>query len=211
MVTSLVEILQNLSTSTVNFIPPLVGAIILLVIGLVVGKIVGRIVKEVLGRVKLDYYITETEKPAVSISSIFSLIIRWWIYLAFIAAAVDMLRIPALSSWMIRTVDFIPNIIGATIILVAGYLLAEYIKVHMNSLKSMHATFIGKVLFFFIVYVAIAIALPVLGISATLVNNILLIIIASVGLGMAIALGLGLKDTVADISKKWAQAKKWKM
>lgn len=208
---TIVEVLQALSTQTMNFIPQLVGAVILLIIGLVVGKIVGRVIRELLERVKMDYYITEQEKPVISISNIFSLIIRWWIYLAFIASAVDLLAIRSLALWVTRTVDFIPNIIGASIIIVTGFLLAEYIKVHMNKLKSMHATFVGKIMFFFIIYVAVAIALPILGISATLVNNILLIIIGSIGLGIAIALGLGLKDTVADISKKWASAKKWKM
>jgi len=207
MAGSIVDLLQLLSTQTVAFVPNLIGAIILLVIGLVVGKIVGRVIKEVLERIRLDYYITEKEKPAISISTIIGLVIRWWIYLAFIAAAVQILGIRALSTWITRTVDFIPNIIGATIILVAGYLLAEYIKIHMYKLKSIHAGIIGKVLFFFVIYVAIAIALPILGISASLVNNILLIIVASLGLGMAIALGLGLKDSVSEVSKKWVR--KW--
>lgn len=207
MAGSIVEILQVLSTQTVAFIPNLIGAIILLVIGLVVGKIVGRVVKEVLERIRLDYYITEKDKPAISISNIFGLVIRWWIYLAFIASAVQILGIHALSLWVTRTVDFIPNIIGATVILVAGYLLAEYIKVHMNKMKSIYAALVGKVLFFFVIYVAIAIALPILGISATLVNNIMIVIVASLGLGLAIALGLGLKDAVSEISKKWV--KKW--
>ncbi|MFC2143572.1 hypothetical protein ACFLQN_04190 [Candidatus Aenigmatarchaeota archaeon] len=205
MAGSIVEILQMLSVQTAAFVPNLIGAIILLVIGLVVGKILGRVIKEILTRVRLDYYVTEKEKPVISISGIFSLITRWWIYLAFIAAAVETLGITALTMWVTRTVNFIPNIIGATVILVAGYLLAEYIKVHMNKLKSIHAALVGKVLFFFIIYVAIAIALPILGISATLVNNILLVIIGSIGLGMAIAIGLGGKDAVSDISKRWVK------
>ena len=207
MAGSIVEILQVLSSQTVAFIPNIIGAVILLVIGLVVGKIVGRVIKEVLERIRLDYYITEKEKPVISISGIIGLVVRWWVYLAFIAAAVSIMGVHALSVWVTRTVDFIPNIIGATVIMVAGYLLAEYIKVHMNKMKSIYAAVVGKVLFFFIIYVAIAIALPILGISATLVNNILIVIVASVGLGLAIALGLGFKDAVSELSKKWV--KKW--
>ena len=74
--------------------------------------------------------------------------------------------------------------------------------------KKTYATLVGKVLFFFILYVAIALALPILGVPSALVSNILLIIIGSVGVGIAIALGLGLKDAVADISKRYAKKMK---
>jgi hypothetical protein len=51
-------------------------------------------------------------------------------------------------------------------------------------------------------YIAIATALPSIGIDASLINMILIILVASFGLGMAIAIGLGLKDTVAKLAKK---------
>jgi len=66
------------------FLPNLIAAIILLIIGLVVGKIVGRVVKEILVRIKLDYYVTETHRPPVSLANLFSVVSRWWIYLAFL-------------------------------------------------------------------------------------------------------------------------------
>src|SRR3989344_559439 len=98
----LVDILGTLTSNAVAFLPGLVGAIILLVIGLVVGKIIGRVVKEVLERVRLDYYVSETHKPAISLSSLFAVIARWWIYLAFIAAALSsqVLGIASLALWI---------------------------------------------------------------------------------------------------------------
>jgi len=205
---SLATILSGLVDSTVAFLPNLVGAIILLVIGLIIGKIIGRVVKEILERVNLDYYVTESKKPAFSLTNIFALIARWWIYVAFIAAAVDVLGITALQMWMSDILRFIPNVVGAASVVVVGYVLAEYIRGHLKRTQQLYASVVGKILFFFIIYVAIAIALPILGISATLVNNILLVIIGSVGLGVAIALGLGLKDAVAEISKKYVKKMK---
>jgi len=92
--------------------------------------------------------------------------------------------------------------------LVVGYILAEYIKAQLKKTNQAHALIIGKVLFFFVLYVAIALALPILGIPATLVNNILLVIIGAIGLAVAIALGLGMKDAVADISKRYVKKMK---
>jgi hypothetical protein len=203
----LADVLATLTANAVDFLPNLVSAIILLVIGLVVGKVVGRIVKEVLDKLKVDYYVSETHKPIVQISGLFSVVARWWIYLAFIAAALsrEVLGITQLAIWISEINAFIPRIIGASLILVVGYALGEYIKGHIKNTKNLWGIMVAKVLFFFIVYVSIALALPVLGISSTLVNNILLVIIGSVGLGVAIALGLGLKDAVSDVSKKYVK------
>jgi hypothetical protein len=203
----LADVLATLTAQTVDFLPNLVSAVILLVIGLVVGKVVGRVVKEVLDRVKIDYYVHETHKPMVSLSNLFGVVARWWIYLAFIGAALsrDVLGITTLAIWVVEINAFIPRIIGASLILVVGYALGEYIKGHIKSTKTLWGTLTAKVLFFFILYVSIALALPILGINASLVNNILLVIIASVGLGIAIAMGLGLKDAVSDLSKRYVR------
>ncbi len=203
----LADVLTNLTTGAVEFLPNLVSAVILLVIGLVVGKVVGRVVNEALDKMKLDYYVSETQKPVVHLSKLFSVVARWWIYLAFVAAALsrEVLGITQLAIWVAEINAFIPRIIGASVILVVGYALGEYIKGHIKATKSLWGILVAKILFFFIIYVSIALALPVLGISATLVNNILLVIIGSIGLGVAIALGLGLREAVSDVSKRYVK------
>ena len=206
----LVDILASLTSGAVSFLPALVSAVILLIIGLVVGKILGRVVKEVLDRVKLDYYVSESHKPVISLSTLFAVIARWWVYLAFISAALStqVLGIDSLALWIAEVQAFIPRIIGAAVILIVGYVLAEYIRSHINKGPTLYGTLVGKVLFFFVLYVSIALALPILGISSALIGNILLVIIASVGLGVAIALGLGLKDAVSDVSKRYVKKMK---
>ncbi len=201
----LLTVLSGLGDSVILFLPNLISAVILLIIGLVVGKILGRVVKEILERVNLDYFVTEQKKPVVSLTGIFVVITRWWIYLGFITAALsnEVLGIPALASWTAQITAFIPKIIGASAIIVVGYILAEYIKMHLKSTNKIWAMITGKIIFFFVLYVGVALALPILGIPATLVNNILLVIVGSLGLGIAIALGLGLKGAVDTIAKKY--------
>ena len=205
MATELLNILETLGNSAAAFIPNLVGAVILLIIGLILGKIVGRVTREVLVRVRLDYYVTESKKPDFSLTNIFTLITRWWIYLAFVAAAVSVLKITEMTLWVRQILNFIPSIVGATVIVVSAYALAEYIRRHIRKTGTVHGLIVAKVMTFFILYVAIALALPVLGIPATLVGNILLVIIGSIGLGAAIAIGLGTKEAVADISKRYVR------
>lgn len=202
--------LMELVSATAAFLPNLVMAIILLVIGLVVGKIVGRVVKEVLVRIRLDYYVTEERKPPISLANIFAIITRWWIYLTFIALALSesILGIPVVAQWVASVYMFIPGIIGATIIVIVGYIIGEYIKTQMTKADRPYSQLTGKILFFFILYVAIAIALPILGIKEHIVSNILLAIIVAVSLAFAIAFGLGARDTVGAIARKWAKRAK---
>lgn len=211
MVEMLSAVLTNLVDQAATFLPNLIAAIILLVIGLVVGKIVGRVVKEILVRVKLDYYITETHKPPISFSNLFALITRWWIYLAFIGAAMsqEILGIPTLAAWMAQVTGFIPNIIGAALIIVVGYILGEYLLGQFKKPGRGYGIIAGKLLFFFIMYVAVALALPVLGINAMLVNFVMLTIIVSAGLAFALAVGLGSRDVVKGILQRWARRERY--
>jgi hypothetical protein len=61
------------------------------------------------------------------------------------------------------------------------------------------------VIFFLVLYVSIALALPFVGIDPTLINWILIVIVASLGVGLAIAIGLGLKDVIADVARGYSR------
>jgi hypothetical protein len=193
--------------SAVNFLPNLAAAIILLLIGWLVGLVVGKIVKEVLVRFKVDHYVSKG-KPMFKISELLPLIFEWLIYLVFIQAAVGTLGVVALAEFVRMIVGFIPGLIGAVIVVIVGYAIAEYVKSKVEESKMAYAGMMSKVLFWLLVYVAVALALPLVGINAALINNILLIGVGSVGIGIAIALGLGLKDVVADMAKKYVKGRK---
>ncbi len=204
------ELLQPLMiflNSAMTFLPNLIAAVILLVIGWIVGTVVGRIAKEILVRFKVDKYISKG-KTSVKLSDIFPLIFEWLIYLVFIQAAVDSLGITALAEFVSTLVSFIPGLIEAVIVVVVGYVLAGYVRDNVARAKLVYADLMSKVLFWLIVYVAVALALPLVGINPTLINNILLIAVGSVGIGIAIALGLGLKDAVSVIAKKYVKKAK---
>lgn len=208
MALTLEEALVPLWNSFIATLPNLIAAIVLLIIGLVIGKVVGRVIKEILSRLKVDEYVLEEEKHLFKFSTVFSLIARWWIYLVFIQAAADQLGVSAISEFVYKIINFLPGLVSAAIIVIVGYVLAEYIKDKIISKKTFYGAIVGKLIFFLFVYVSVAIALPLIGVDAFLINWILLIIIASVGLGMAIAIGFGLKDVVATVAKEYVAKSK---
>lgn len=198
----ILEVLEVFLNSVIAFLPKLVGAGILLGIGWLVGVVVGRVTREVLTRLKVDKYVAREKKPAVRLSNVFSVIFKWAVYLVFIQAAVHVLEIPTLVTVLNEILTFIPGLVEAVIIIVAGYVIGEYIERQIVASKVLYSEMVGKAVFFLVLYVAIATALPLVGINPTLINNLLLITAGSVGLGFAIALGLGLKDAIARIAKK---------
>ncbi len=200
---ALETMLMTLWTGFIAGLPGLVAAIVTLIIGLVIGKVVGRIIKEVLIRLKIDEYVLEGEKVTFKFSDIFSVIARWWIYLVFIQQAAVFLGIAAITQFIDGVIAFLPGLVEAALIIIVGYVLAEYIKDKIVTKKTMYGSIVGKVVFFLLLYISIALALPFVGIDTLLINWVLLIIIGSFGLGMAIAIGLGLKDVVASSAKDY--------
>jgi hypothetical protein len=198
-----VWIFSDLIATIISFIPAILGSIVLLLIGWIIGNILGRVTKEILKKLKADMYFKFGK--GFEISKLFSVIISWIIYLAFIQAAVQVLGISALTTFFGDILAFIPGLLEGMIIILVGYIIAKYVQAQIVSTKFEYSDFIGKVIFFFTVIIAISLALPFVGIDPSLINNIILILVASVGVGIAIAIGLGLKDTIDKLARKYVK------
>ncbi len=202
---ALQEVLMTLWSSFLGTLPNMITAIVILLIGFVIGKVVGKISKEILVRVKIDNYITGKEKFSLKISELGSIIARWLIYIWFIQLGVAALQVAEITSITMSAVDFLFGAVGAVIIILVGYIFAYFIKEKVVHSKTFYGDIIGNLIFFLIVYVSVALALPFVKIDPTLVNWLLIVIVASLGLGLAIAIGLGLKDVVAETAKGYSR------
>ncbi|MFH1424204.1 MAG: hypothetical protein ABIG20_00820 [archaeon] len=180
-------------------LPGIIAATILLIVGFIIGKIVGAAVKEVLLKANIDRHI-ELKREELKLSNFFSELVKWIIYLLFIQQAALSMGIMAVAAAFGALLAFLPSVVEAVIVVAVGYVLARYIEDVVFDSRVSYSGLMSKVFFFFVVYVSISIALPLVGIGGALLQNILLIIVGSVGLGFAIAMGLGLKDMFEDIS-----------
>jgi len=196
-----IEVLTGFMSSFVSFLPNIIGAIILLIIGWVVGSLLGKAIRKGLIRYKIDQRFIR--KPVFKLSDLFPTLISWVVYLFFIWSAIEFLAIESLMVPFRTIFSFLPMLIGAVIIIVIGYALAEYVRQQVEKSKLTFSGLVGKFLFFLILYVSITLALPLIGIDVSLLNNLLLIVVGSAGVGLAIAIGLGLKDLVAEWAKKY--------
>lgn len=205
MVFGFEEVFTTLWNNFLVGLPGFIYAIIWLIVGFIIGKVVGRIVKEILIKVKLDEFIVEKEKLKMKFSDIFATISRWVIYLVFIMIAAEALNITIVTELISSSIGFLLGAVEATIIIIVGYVLALYVKDKIVHAKTFYGSVVGNILFFLILYVSITLALPFVGIDVTLLNQLLLVVVAALSLGFAIAIGLGTKDVVRDLAKECAR------
>ena len=199
------EMIVTLWTSFLIELPALITSMIILIIGFIVGKVVGKIVKEILVRIKIDKFISETEKFKLKISDLGSIIAKWVIYIWFIQIGVVSLGLLELTQLTASAVNFLFGAVGAVVIILVGYIFAYFVKDKVVHSKTFYGDIIGNLIFFLVIYVSVALALPFVKIDPTLVNWLLIVIVASLGLGLAIAIGLGLKDVVAETARGYTR------
>ena len=158
---------------------------------------------------KLDIFSKRKEKKEhlkFQASSVFDVVVRWLIYLAFIQAAVSVLNIETLTFLMSEVMIFIANVVIAAVIILVAYGIGVYIKEHIIGRGTSYSDMTGKIVVYFVTFVGLALGLNIVfpG-KTTLINGILLLIVGGISLGIAIALGLGLKDIVREMAKDYAK------
>src|SRR3954453_11132115 len=97
--------LQQASDTFFNFLPNLLGFLVLLLIGYIVAKIVAGIVAKLLERAGLDRRLAETDSgraienamPHASVTRVIGKVIFWLIFLFFLVAAVSALRLASVT------------------------------------------------------------------------------------------------------------------
>ena len=166
---------EQLASSVAGILPSVIGAVILLAIGWGLGKALGKITEEILKRSKIDRYVFKKNKPIISITKTTAIVVSWSIYLLFIQASVEVLGVQSLADEIGLIVDFLPKLIIATYIIIAGYAIAEIAKRRINDFFSNYGSFVKELTYWIIIYISFTIALSTIGINVFLLEAILLI------------------------------------
>ena len=188
-------------------LPGIIAAILILVLGYLVGALIGHIVKKVLEKTKvIDLVIKkiglQQEIGRWDLPGFFGLIVKWYIFLVFLNPAAQVVSLDTLSVFFSSVALWIPNIILAIVIALAGYVLAEYIAKKIRETKAKKNSLMAQAAKVITLIFVILIALKQVGIEVSVAENSFLIILAGVMLGVAVAFGLGFKDEAKAIVKE---------
>ena len=208
----------NMVNEIVLYVPVIIAAIIILIIGWIIGRVAGSVVRRLFVRAKVDQALSKTgvgeavAGTGMSATDLFTAVVKWFIYLIFILAAVSVLNIPVFTNFVNQIVLYIPNLIAGILILVVGLLginwIMNWIKDMLKSQKVAFANLITTGLQAILSLVVIVIALDQLQIDTQIIYTFLVPLSWGVGIAVAIAVGLafglGGKDVARDYLRKMA-------
>ncbi len=192
---------QNATDTFFEFLPRLLGFLIILLIGFIIAKVVSTVVRKVLDKAGLDRRLHESDAhsyvervmPGASPSNGISRVVFWLIFVFFIFSAIGALQIAALTGFMESVLAYLPNIIVAILIFVVAALIAG--AVAGGVAKIMGDTPTGKIVATIVPALVMVIAmfmiLEQLQIAPEIVRIAFAATMGALALGLALAFGLG--------------------
>ncbi|MBI4144547.1 hypothetical protein HY486_04840 [Candidatus Woesearchaeota archaeon] len=207
LVDSIIGPLQRLSESVLGTIPGLVAALIVLVVGFVVALFVRWVVSQILSRIDLDLRLKRIGSGKIlgdlKLSYVLSELSRWYTFILFLPPAADVIstRLNWLSSLLVDIARWIPNLIAGVIVLIFGFLAAEYIANRVSETKAKHSSSIGGLAKFVVVLATVLIFLRQIGVNVGIAEKSFIVVLAGVMGAIALGFGLGLKDVASDLIK----------
>ncbi|MBO9520824.1 MAG: hypothetical protein J7518_04725 [Nocardioidaceae bacterium] len=201
--------LQKAADTFFNFLPNLLGFLVLLVVGYVVARIVARILARVLESAGLDRRLAETDTgrfvensmPRASAARGIGAVVFWLVFGFFLVAAVSALQIDSVTVFLNQVLAYLPNIVVAILIFVAAALLSGAATKAIS--RTMGDAPMGKILATvvptLIMVIAMFMILQQLRIAAPIVQIAFAATIGAVALGLALAFGLGGRSVAQEI------------
>lgn len=211
----LINSFQSLWLGVADFLPKLVLAIIVFIVGWIVAATLGRLVSHIFAFAKIDRVLQKTgiEEPLargglrLNSGDFMGGLIKWFFLVVFLMASIDILGLEQVNSFLKDVVLlYLPNVIVATLIVLAAALLADVLnRIVVSSAKAAKlssATMLGGITKWAIWLFAILAALYQLGIAGAFIQTLFTGFIAMLSIAGGLAFGLGGRDAASRAIEK---------
>ncbi len=205
----MIESLRGALDRFFEFIPQMIGAVVILIIGYIVAKILQAVVARVLKAIGFDGWMERggikqffdraqtRETPATVLGKL----VFWLVFIIAITMAADALGISQVSQVLGQLVAYIPSIIAAILILILASLLANFLSGIVRGATG--SDLLANVARYAIIVYAVFAALTELSIAVQLTAPTFLIVLGAVALAAAIAFGWGARNVAQDIVERY--------
>jgi hypothetical protein len=206
-----IEALQDLWYGFLNFIPSLIGAIIVFVIGWFLAVGVGRLVSEVLRKLRFNRIFQkgswkealEKAEFKVDASEFVGVVIKWILVIVFLLAAVEILGLTEFAGFLTAVLGYLPNVLVAVFIFVAAVIIADImekiVRATVESIKVGYGNLIGVIIRWSIWIFAILAILIQLGVAPSLINTLFAGLVGIIVISAGLAFGLGGKEIATEV------------
>lgn len=201
----------------VNFVPGLLGAIILFVVGWVVGSIVGKAVSQLVSMLKIDKLFESAGAKDfmnraglnLNVSGFIGVVIKWFVVVVFLMAALQIIGLTQVNDFLSETVLFyLPKVIIASLVLIIATVLADTMKklvqVSAQAANIRSSNMLGSITLYAIWIFAFIVALSELGIASAFMQILFTGFIAALAIALGLSFGLGGKEVAGRVVEKLA-------
>lgn len=201
--------LQNLWTGFVMFLPNFLGALVIFFVGLVIAAGLSKIVEKLVDALKLDRLLEQfglgklLERADLRLDSgrFIGVLVQWFFIVVTLLAVSDILKLEAFSDFLSQVLLYVPNIIIAVLIMLAGVVMAAFlarlVRASVLAARLHSAHFLGALTKWSVLVFAFLASLSQLGIAGALVNTLIMGFVAMLALAGGLAFGLGGRDVAA--------------
>jgi len=202
--------LMGLWYGFINFIPGLLGAVIIFIVGWVVGSVVGKAITQVVAILKVDKLFESAGASAfmnraglrLNVSGFIGGIVKWFIIVVFLMAALQIIGLTQVNDFLRDAVlYYLPKVVIAALVLIIATVLADAMKklvrASAQAANIRSANMLGSITLYAIWIFAFIIALSELGIATAFMQIMFTGFVAALAIALGLAFGLGGKDAAS--------------
>ncbi len=198
--------LQNAGEAITDFLPKLIGALLILLIGWIIAKIVRNFLRRILERVGIDRAFERAGLAAplnragyTGASLIATIVYVVLLFVVFLLAA-EALAIERLTELLSELVGYLPLVIVATIILVVAAWIGSFLaELARPWAEGQGVPWVASAIRWALIAFGVIAALNTLNVGEEVVNTLFTAIVAAAAVAFAISFGVGGIDT----AKQW--------
>jgi len=133
-------------------------------------------------------------------------LVKWFFVIVTLLAVSDILELVAFSDFLTQVLLYVPNIVIAVLIMLAGVVMAAFsaklVRASVLASRLHSAHFLGALTKWSVLIFAFLAALSQLGVAGALVNTLIMGFVAMLAIAGGLAFGLGGKDVAASWLEK---------
>lgn len=190
----------------VDYLPQLIGAIIVLLVGLVLASVIGGIVSKVISLGEEDRNVKSFLARwdiRLKLSGFVSKFVWWAVFLVFVSASVDILDIPVLTTTLATLVGYLPQLFAAavvaTVVLYGARIVRSLVEGALVGVGFKQSGVVGGIVYVALLVFGLTLAAAQLGVDTNLLVANITVVIAGIMLALALAFGLGGREHAARV------------
>lgn len=203
---------ENILSRIIEFLPNLIGAILILIIGYMIAKLLEKVIRKALNKARFDRAMHNSSagktisRVIESPSKLGGRIGFWLVFIGAISLAVSALNLPVLNDLLNTVYGYVPSVIAAVLIFLVASAISAGVAGFATRVmgKTALSKIVATVVPAIVMSLAVFMILNQLGIARDIVNILFTAIVGAIALGLALAFGLGGRDVARELLEQAA-------